>query len=123
MPMTYTEASQLPNNMWFRDRVRVAISTYANYLLNADAADPEYDQKISAGTRIANQSDYVLQTIMFTLQGDSEIQAAGPCIPDAQLQLIVEKTIQKFFPVEPPPPALNLAGAVVPNQTKSRPAQ
>jgi hypothetical protein len=32
--------------------------------------------------------------------------AAGPGVPDATLQTIVEKTIQKFWPVTPAPAAM-----------------
>jgi hypothetical protein len=104
MAMNYTEANTLMTNSWFRDRVRVSTSTYANYLLNTDAEDPEYDQKINAATRLANQSEMVVNTLMFTLCGDAEVQLAGPAIPDAQLQAIVEKTILKFWPIQPAPP-------------------
>jgi hypothetical protein len=108
MPMTYTEAdASILNNDWFRRRVRVSVSTYTNYLLNTATDDPEYDSKISAATRLANSSEMVVNTLMFTLCGDVEVQTAGPAIPDAQLQLIVEKTIVKLYPQPPtPPPAL-----------------
>ena len=104
--MNYTETSAaIYANAWFRDRVRVATSTYANYLLNAATDDPEYAAKINAGTRISQQNDMIVNQLMFTLSGDSEVQAAGPSIADAQLQLIVEKTIVKFVPVQPVTPA------------------
>jgi hypothetical protein len=103
MAMTYTEAAQLKNNPWFVQRVDVATSTYANYLLNTPVADPEYAEKINAGTRLCRESAMVSQTLMATLIGDAEIQAAGPCIADAQLQMIVEKTIVKFYPVQVAP--------------------
>ena len=99
MAMTYTEAAQLRNNPWFVQRVDVASSTYANYLLNTPTDDPDYAAKIDAGTRLCRESSMVSQTLMATLIGDAEIQAAGPCISDTQLQQIVEKTIKKFYPV------------------------
>jgi hypothetical protein len=111
MPMTYSDANaSIMNNGWFRDRVRTATSTYANYLLNTDVADPDYDAKINAGMRIAQQSEMVVNTLMFTLSGDVEVQAAGPAIPDAQLQLIVEKTIKLFYPVTPSPAMMTSPG-------------
>lgn len=103
MPITYTEANAIEKNSWFRDRVRVAVSTYTNYLLNTPAEDPQFQEKIDAAQRLATQSDSVVNTLMFTLSGDSEVQTAGPCIGDAQLQAIVEKTIQKFWPVATAP--------------------
>jgi len=105
MAMTYTEAAQLALNPWFRDRVKVAVSGYTNYLLNADTADPEYAEKQEVATRIAREADMVTHTMLFTLSGDPEIQSVGIGMPDAQLQMIVEKTIKKFYPVEPAAPA------------------
>ena len=99
MAMNYVEAAQLARNTWFVERVGVAISTYTNYLLNAALEDPLYNAKISVATKLASQSSVVLNTLMFTLAGDAEVQAAGPCISDAQLQAIVEKTIAKFYPI------------------------
>lgn len=101
--MTYTEAASLERNTWFIERVRVAVSTYANYLLNTPIEDALYEQKVTVATNLAKQSQAVVSTLMFTLAGDAEIQAAGPCIADPQLQMIVEKTLQKFYPVVPPP--------------------
>lgn len=103
MPMTYTEAAALERNTWFVERVRVAVSTYANYLLNTPVDDPQYGSKIALAQKLASQSQLVVSTLMFTLSGDAEVQAAGPCIADAQLQAIVEKTIQKFYPLPPLP--------------------
>ena len=97
--MTYVEAAQLQRNTWFVERVSVAVSTYTNYLLNTPVEDPEYAGKLSVAQKLASQSSVVVNTLMFTLAGDAEVQAAGPCIPDAQLQAIVEKTIAKFYPV------------------------
>lgn len=106
MPMTYSDAIvSIEQNNWFRSRVREATSIYSNYLLNAATDDPEYASKISAGTRIASSADMVISTLMFTLSGDAEVLAAGPAIADAQLQMIVEKTIVKFYPVQPVTPA------------------
>jgi hypothetical protein len=118
MPMNYTEAdASILNNDWFRRRVRVSVSTYTNYLLNSDPEAADYDAKVRAATQLANQSEMVVSTLMFTLSGDAEVQAAGPAIPDVTLQAIVEKTIQKFYPMTvmpapgagamyyPPPPS------------------
>lgn len=102
--MTYTEAAQLARNTWFIERVTVAVSTYANYLLNTAEDDPQYAEKVGTAQRLASQSQHVVTTLLFTLAGDAEIQAAGPCISDAQLQMIVEKTVTKFYPVPPPVP-------------------
>ena len=102
MPLTYSDANaSLFQNDWFKGRVRVATSNYTNYLLNTSAEDPEYDAKIAAGQRLATTSEHVVNTLMFTLSGDSEVQAAGPAIEDALLQTLVEKVIQLFWPVTP----------------------
>lgn len=116
MAMNQTEASTLEKNSWFRDRVRVCTSTYSNYLLNTGVEDPEYENKVNAGVRIAQQADSAVQTLMFTLSGDAEVQIAGPAIPDAQLQAIVEKTIQKFYPITPVTPLMPVLGMPAPRQ-------
>ena len=105
MPMNYTESSaSIFKNEWFKDRVRIATSSYVNYLLNTAPEDPEYAEKINAATRMTQQYENIVSQLMFTLSGDAEVIAAGPAIADAQLQAIVEKTIAKFFPVQPLPP-------------------
>ena len=103
MPLTFSDANaSIFNNDWFRGRVRTAASNYTNYLLNTDSADPDYQAKISTGQRIATQSEHVVQTLMYTLSGDAEVQTAGPAIDDATLQILCEKTIKLFWPVTPP---------------------
>lgn len=102
MPMTYSDANaSIFNNDWFRGRVRTATSNYTNYLLNTPVEDPEHAAKVSAGQRLATTSEHVVQTLMFTLSGDPEVQAAGPAIPDATLQVLCEKVINLFWPVTP----------------------
>lgn len=104
MAMTYSDAiASIEQNNWFKTRVRESTSIYVNYLLNTPVEDEQYDTKVSAGTRMAQQANMVVDTLMFTLSGDQEVLTAGPAIPEAQLQLIVEKTIIKFFPVSPVP--------------------
>ena len=93
----------LEQNNWFKGRVRTATSKYSNYLLNTATTDVEYEAKVNTGMRIAREADSAVQTLMFTLSGDAEVVAAGPGISDTQLQLIVEKTIKKFYPVQPTP--------------------
>ena len=98
--MSYSDAvASIKNNNWFRTRVEEATSVYSNYLLNAPTEDPDYEVKIQAGTRLAQQYLSVVDTLMFTLSGDQEVITAGPAIPEAQLQSIVEKTINKLYPV------------------------
>jgi hypothetical protein len=106
--VTYTESAQLIRNPWFVERVSVAVSTYTNYLLNTGEDDPQYADKVGVAQRLASQSQHVVTTLLFTLTGDSEVKAAGPCIDDDALQMIVEKTIVKFYPIPPPvePPVL-----------------
>ena len=102
MAMTYSDTQfSIEQNMWFRSRVRVAVSTFSNYLLNTPEEDPDHQPKVDAGIRLAQQIESVMQTLMFTLAGDAEVQAEGPAITDSQLQQIVEKTINKFWPVVP----------------------
>lgn len=103
--MTYSDAAtSIQNNPWFRSRVQVSTSKYSNYLLNTPVADEEYDQKIAAGTRIAQQSSQIVDSLMFTLSGDQEVLDLGPAITDTALQQIVEKTIVKLWP-QPATPA------------------
>ncbi len=107
MPMNYTETSaSVFKNEWFKDRVRISVSSYVNYLLNTDAADPEYAAKIAHANKLSTMYESVVSNLMFVLSGDSEVIAGGVTIPDATLQLIVEKNIAKLYPMTPviPPP-------------------
>ena len=125
MALTFSDANaSIFVNEWFKGRVRTASSNWVNYLLNTATNDPEYDAKVSAGQRIATQSEHVVQTLMYTLAGDTEVQAAGPGIPDATLQILVEKTIKLFWPVTPlpqfamPPMMQPMPVATPPEQTQ-----
>lgn len=106
MALTYSDVNtSIMENNWFRNRVRVSISTYANYLLNTGAEDAEYEAKVTTGQRIISGIDQAVQTILASLIGDVEIQGVGPTIPDNTLQMIVEKTVKKFYPVQPAAPS------------------
>jgi hypothetical protein len=97
--LTYSDAStSIRNNAWFRSRVEIAISKKSNYLINTPIEDPEYETKQAYGQRLAQQAMMITDQLMFTLGGDSEILAAGPAIPDADLQPIVEKLLEKLYP-------------------------
>lgn len=106
--MTYSDsAASIQGNAWFRGRVQVATSKYANYLLNTPAEDTEYAGKTAYGTRITQTYMQIVDSLMFTLSGDAEVITAGPAILDPQLQSIVEKTIVRVFPPMPAtPPAM-----------------
>ena len=111
--LTYSDANaSIFSSDWFKGRVRVATSNYVNYLLNTDAADPDFDAKIQLSTRLTNQYEQVVSQLMFTLSGDAEVQAAGPSIDDPTLQLITEKTLKKFFPVLTVPAGMPLSFGV-----------
>lgn len=127
--MTYSDsAASIRNNTWFRSRVEISLSKYSNYLLNTPDTDAEYEAKTNYGTRIAQSSSMIVDSLMFTLGGDAEILAAGPAIADTQLQSIVEKTVPKVFPPTPAtPPAMSYAQggrlAVEPQHWTSIPAK
>lgn len=113
--MTYSDAAaSIQNNPWFRSRVQVSTSKYSNYLLNTPVEDAEYDQKIAAGTRIAQQSSQIVESLMFTLSGDQEVLDLGPAITDTALQAIVEKTIVKLWPQPATPAGFGAQPAYVP---------
>ena len=117
MAMSYSDSIvSIKNNNWFRIRVEEATSVYSNYLLNTVAEDPDYDAKIQAGTNLARSSMQVVDTLMFTLSGDQEVIAAGPAIPEAELQMIVEKTINKLFPIQTVGPAGQFQPKYLPNR-------
>lgn len=125
MPMTYSDANaSIYTSDYFRGRVRTATSSYTNYLLNADVADPDYDTKTAVGTRLAQQADMIVSQLMFTLAGDAEVQTEGPAISDATLQMIVEKTIKKLYPPESiVPPTSAFAGPYYPMKPPAPPKQ
>lgn len=113
--LTYSDsAASIRTNMWFRSRVEIATSTYANYLLNTPTTDADYASKTAYGTRITQSSTMIVDTLMFTLSGDAQVIAAGPAIPDVDLQSIVEKTIVKVFPMPPAPTEPATAGMQFP---------
>lgn len=113
--MTYSDsAHSIRTNAWFRSRVDVALSGYTNYLLNTPSTDADHAAKTAYGTRIAQMSTTVVDTLMFTLSGDAEVLTGGPAIPDTQLQSIVEKTVTKVFPMPPAPTEPATAGMQFP---------
>lgn len=110
MAMTYSDIqSSLEKNEWLKGRCRTATANFANYLMNTPEADPDYDAKVNSGMNLLRTIDTVMMTLMPSLAGDSELQAAGPAITDALLQTLVEKTINKFWPVGAAPAMLMTA--------------
>ena len=104
MPQSYSETKAWTSSQWFRDRVEVALSTYTNYLLNA--ADPveDWEEKNAAGKYLGQNSTMVMQTLMFSLPGDTGFQDLGPAITDEQLKTYVEKIIKQYYPQQPVTP-------------------
>jgi hypothetical protein len=122
MPATYTDTNaSIYLNDWFKGRVRVALSTYVNYLYNAAPEDENYDIKIQAANRLTSQAEMMVMQLVFTLSGDMEVQTAGPAIPDATLQMIVEKTIKKMVPIVPAAPPLSYGPVSYPPPPPFRP--
>ena len=104
MAMTYSDIqASLERNEWLRGRCRTAVENFANYLMNTPTEDPDYDAKVNSGMGLLRSIDSVMMTLMPALAGDTELQAAGPAITDALLQTLVEKTVNKFWPVSANP--------------------
>lgn len=99
-------SAQLEYSQGLRQRTRNALSTYSNYLMNTDPADPQYDAKIQAARNMGQTPDTNLTTLMFWLSGDAEVKTAGEAIDDATLQSVVEKILTKLFPLPSSTPAL-----------------
>ena len=120
--LTYSDSQvSIRQNNWFRGRVETATSKYTNYLINTPPSDPSYDAKSQAGTNLARQSSQAVETLMFTLSGDAEVLAAGPAIPDNTLQMIVEKTINKLYPVQVVTPGGAFQQIFLPNRLEEKP--
>jgi hypothetical protein len=121
--MTYSDsAASIQQNQWFRSRVQVSTSKYANYLLNTPTDDEDYAARVSAGTRLASQYSQIVDQLMFTLSGDTEVIAAGPAIPDVTLQPLVEKTINKLYPANATPAGFHhLQAPQAPNWSSTPP--
>ena len=102
---TLLDSAQLEFSARLRQRTRNALSTYSNYLMATDAADPQYDAKIKAARAMGQNPDLTVSALLFWLAGDAEVKAAGDAITDATLQSVVEKTLEKLFPLDSAAPA------------------
>ena len=103
MAMTYSDIqASIEKNEWLKGRCRTSVENFANYLLNTPSSDPDQENKVNSGMSLLRQIDSIMMTLMPALAGDSEMQAAGPAISDSLLQTLVEKVINKFWPVGNP---------------------
>jgi hypothetical protein len=96
---TLLDSAQLETSQRLRQRVRNSLSTYANYLMATGPEDPQYDAKIQAAKNMGANPDMAVNALMFWLSGDAEVKAGGESIDDATLQSVVEKTLQKLYPI------------------------
>lgn|SRR5262245_31968052 len=103
--MTFQEAASLKGNSGFIDRIRVSISKWQDYLINTGVGDPEYNEKVGEGARIASSFETETQKVLNALIGDSQVLAltSGSMVDDPTLSMIVEKYVKAFSPLNTAP--------------------
>ena len=96
---TLLDSAQQEVSVRMQRRARNGLSTYSNYLMNAEPSDPQYNAKIQAARNMGANPDTTVSSLLFWLSGDAEVKTQGDNISDQTLQSVVEKTLQKLYPL------------------------
>lgn len=95
--MTYTESAALMNDVDFRNRIKVACLTYANYIFGEPAGTAAHNTRYRWSQQCMQQPDQTAQQIQPNVVMQDAVQAAGANISDADLQTAVETTVNKLL--------------------------
>jgi len=95
--MTYDESSTLMTDMTFRGRIKVACLSFATYILNEAVSTPAHSSRVRWAQSVAQSPDMQASQVQPMVVMDTQVQADGAAITDANLQTAVETTVNKLL--------------------------
>ena len=97
MAMSYAESAALMADQAFRDRIKVACLTYANYIVGEAANVPAHNTRIKWAQQTLVAPDVAAGVVLPTVVMDAAVQDQGANIDDPGLQSATENAVNKLI--------------------------
>jgi len=80
-----------------RNRIKVAVLTYASYILNEGTGVPAHTSRVRWAQQVYQSPDSVAAQVQPPVVMDGQVQLDGAAITDAALQTAVEGVVNKLI--------------------------
>src|SRR5262245_43491309 len=97
MALDYAQSAALMQDTAFRERVKVGCMKYADYIVAEAANVPAHNTRYRWAQATMLSPDSAAQTIMPTVVMQDQVQQQGAAISDADLQTVVEVSVNKLM--------------------------
>lgn len=93
--MTYNESAALMTDLEFNGRIKVAAIKYADAIINEPSTTGAHNTRLRWAQGCFQNPTGTAQQLQPPVVMDAEVQADGPAITDAALQVAVETVVNK----------------------------
>jgi len=97
MALTYEQSADLMADIPFRNRVKVACLTYADYIFGEATSVPAHNTRIKWAQNTMISPDGAAQNCVSTVVMDPAVQQDGAAVTDAALQGATENAVNKML--------------------------
>lgn len=97
MALTYEESAALMKDQQFQGRIKVAVLTFADYILGEVTTTPAHNTRFKWAQMAYQAPDQVASATQPGVVMDAAVQAEGAAITDQALQSAVENTVNKML--------------------------
>jgi hypothetical protein len=97
MALTYEQSAELMQDATFRNRVKVACLTYANYITGEAADVPAHSTRIKWAQQTMIAPEGAVGQVTPTVVMDAAVQEQGGTIDDPGLQSATENAVNKLL--------------------------
>jgi hypothetical protein len=95
--ISYADSAVLMQDVEFRGRIKVAILRYADYIMAESPAAAAHFTRVRWAQNAVQNPEGAAQQVQPSVVMDTAVQQDGAAIADAQLQVAVETTVNKFL--------------------------
>ncbi len=93
--MTNLEQAALTKDIEFRDRIKISLLHYSDYIAGEATNTPAHNTRLKFSTDVYENPDQVAAKLQPSVVMDAKVQEQGAAISDADLQTSVESTVNK----------------------------
>ena len=97
MALTYEESAALMLDATFVSRIKVACLIYATYIINEPPDTDAHSARLRGAGNTVAAPDVTARNVAPMVTMDSNVQAQGSAISDADLQTAVETAVNKVL--------------------------
>jgi hypothetical protein len=97
MALTYEESAALMSDMNFQQRIKVAVLTFAEYILGEATDVPAHNTRLRWAQSTFTSPQMSAMQVQPIVVMDPAVQQDGAAVTDPQLQSAVENAVQKMF--------------------------